>query len=107
MIEEIRLLTGSMGRSIPLALLEVGRRAPTGPMRNAFDAAQREWLLSTDFRRTLTTLKSRLADPTADAICETLLVANEVGGGDLRRLLLWLDGVNATQVVLGVQPLDL
>ncbi len=31
----------------------------------------------------------------------------DVGGGDLRRLLLWLDGVNATQVVLGVQPLDL
>ena len=31
----------------------------------------------------------------------------DVGEGDLRRLLLWLDGVNATQVVLGVQPLDL
>ncbi len=31
----------------------------------------------------------------------------DVGEGDLRRLLLWLDGINATQVVLGVQPLDL
>lgn len=31
----------------------------------------------------------------------------DVGGGDLRRLLLWLDGVNNSQVVLGVQPLDL
>jgi eukaryotic-like serine/threonine-protein kinase len=31
----------------------------------------------------------------------------DVGGGDLRRLLLWLDGVNDHQVVLGVQPLDL
>lgn len=87
MIEEIRLLTGSMGRSIPLAFLEVGRNAPTAPMRTAFEAAQREWLLSTDFGRTVAVLKSRLADPTADVACETLLVAHEVGGGDLDRRL--------------------
>lgn len=87
MIEEIRLLTGSLGRSIPIALLEVGRRAPTGPMRAAFEAAQREWQLSTDFARTTRVLKARLADPTADAACETLLVAHDVGGGDLDRRL--------------------
>jgi hypothetical protein len=31
----------------------------------------------------------------------------EVVGGELRRLLLWLDVVDASSVVLGVQPLDL
>lgn len=86
MIEEIRLLTSSLGRSIPQALFEVGRRAPDD-MIPAFDAAHREWLISTDFERTLTVLKSGLADPTADATCETLLVAYTVGGSDLDRRL--------------------
>src|SRR5258708_9166933 len=79
MIEEMRLLTGSVGRSIPQALFEVGRRGPS-EMQPAFQAAQREWLVSTDFARTLAVLKLALADPTADAACETLLVAHEVGG---------------------------
>jgi tight adherence protein B len=86
MIEEIRLLTSSLGRSIPQALFEVGRRGPD-ELRPAFDAAHREWLMSTDFARTLTVLKDRLADPTADATCETLLVAHEIGGTDLDRRL--------------------
>ena len=86
MIEEIRLLTGSVGRSIPQALLEVGRRAPE-PLRPAFASAEREWLLTTDFARTVAVLKARLADPTADATCETLLVAHEIGGADLDRRL--------------------
>jgi len=86
MIEEIRLLTSSLGRSIPQALFEVGRRAPDD-MLPAFDAAHREWLISTDFERTLTVLKGGLADPTADATCETLLVAHTVGGSDLDRRL--------------------
>ena len=86
MIEEIRILTSSLGRSIPQALFEVGRRAPDD-MVPAFDAAHREWLISTDFERTLTVLKRGLADPTADATCETLLVAHTVGGSDLDRRL--------------------
>ena len=86
MIEEIRLLTGSLGRSIPQALLEVGRRGPA-ELRPAFAAAEREWLISTDFARTTDVLKARLADPTADAACETLLVAHEVGGSDVDRRL--------------------
>lgn len=86
MIEEVRILTGSLGRSIPQALLEVGRRGPA-EMRPAFAAAQREWLISTDFARTVATLKARLADATADAACETLLVAHEVGGADVERRL--------------------
>lgn len=86
LIEEVRILTGSVGRSIPQALFEAGRRGPE-ELRSAFDAAHREWLLSTDFARTVGVLKARLADPTADAACETLLVAHEVGGADLDRRL--------------------
>jgi tight adherence protein B len=86
MIEEIRLLTGSLGRSVPQALLDVGLRGPA-ELRPAFVAAQREWLLSTDFERTIGVLKSHLADATADAACETLLVAHEVGGTELDRRL--------------------
>jgi tight adherence protein B len=82
MIEEIRILTSSVGRSIPQALFEVGRNGPA-ELRPAFGAAHREWLLSTDFARTLDVLKGKLADPTADATCETLLVAHELGGADL------------------------
>jgi tight adherence protein B len=86
MIEEIRLLTGSLGRSIPQALFDVGRRGPA-ELQPAFAAAQREWLLSTDFDRTLRVLKDRLADPGADATCETLLLAHQLGGVDLDRRL--------------------
>ena len=86
LIEEIRILTSSLGRSVPQALFEAGQRAPDS-MRPVFVAAQREWLLSTDFERTVRLLKAGLADPTADAACETLLVAHEVGGSDLDRRL--------------------
>lgn len=86
LIEEIRILTGSLGRSIPQALYDVGRRAPV-ELQPAFAASHREWLLSTDFDRAVRVLKARLADPTADAACETLLVAHELGGVDLDRRL--------------------
>ncbi len=98
MIEEMRVMTGSAGRSVPQALFEVGRRGPV-ELRPAFAAAEREWLLSTDFERTLDTLKARLADPTADIACETLLVAHQLGGTDLDRRLAALadDRVTDTQ----------
>ena len=86
MIEEIRVQTTSMGRSIPQALFDVGRRSP-GELRPAFEAAHREWLLTTDFPRTIRVLKDRLADPTADMAAETLLIAHELGGSDLDRRL--------------------
>jgi tight adherence protein B len=86
MIEEIRVLTGSAGRSIPQALFEVGLHGPR-EVTPAFVAAHREWLLTTDFAHTIAVLKERLADATADAACETLLVAHEVGGTDVDRRL--------------------
>lgn len=86
MIEEIRVLTSSAGRSIPQALFEVGLHGPE-ELRNAFVVAQREWNLSTDFDRTVRVLTSLLSDPVADAACETLLVAHQVGGSGLDRRL--------------------
>jgi tight adherence protein B len=86
MIEEIRVLTGSLGRGIPQALFEVGARGPV-PLRPAFESARREWLLSTDFGRTVTVLKGQLVDPTADAALETLVVAQQLGGTSLDRRL--------------------
>ena len=86
MIEEIRVQTTSLGRSIPQALFNVGARGPI-ELRPAFASAQREWLLTTDMARTLRVLKDALADPTADMACETLLVAHELGGADLDRRL--------------------
>ena len=86
LLEDIRLQAGSLGRSIPQALFEVGRRAPA-EMQPAFLAAEREWLISTDFGRCADVLKEHLADPTADAVVETLLVAHEVGGSDVGRRL--------------------
>lgn len=82
MLEEVALLAGSLGRSIPQALFEVGEGS--GPdMRPAFAAAQRHWRVSTDFGASLGVLKAALADPTTDAACETLRVAHEVGGTDV------------------------
>lgn len=86
MIEEIRLSCGSLGRPIPQALLEVGKRGPED-MRVAFLHAEREWLISTDFARTTFVLKEQLADPTADVICETLLLAHGIGGNDIDKRL--------------------
>ena len=86
LIEELRIKTTALGRSIPQALIEVGRGAPED-LRPAFDAAGREWLLSTDFDRTLDVLKAKLADATADTVCETLLVAHGIGGSEIDRCL--------------------
>ncbi len=82
LIEELRLRATTLGRSIPQALFEAGASAPA-ELRPAFAAAQREWSISTDFARTIEVLKARLADPTADLIGETLLIAHELGGADL------------------------
>ncbi len=86
MLEAMRVQIGALGRSIPQALFEAGREGPA-ELRGAFAAAEREWLVSTDFARTVAVLKDALADPTADAACETLLVAHEVGGADVDKRL--------------------
>ena len=89
MIDELRVLTAAAGRSIPQALLEVGATAPV-ELRPAFAAASREWMLNTNLERMLTVLRAALADPTCDSVCETLLIAAELGGADLDRRLIAL-----------------
>jgi tight adherence protein B len=89
LIEEIRIKTTALGRSIPQALLDVAATAPA-ELQPAFDAARREWLLSTDFERCTSVLKAHLADPTADTVCETLLVAHDIGGAEVDRCLVAL-----------------
>ncbi len=81
-LEEIRMRAGSLGQSVPQALFEAGRRAPD-QWTPAFAVAERDWQLTTDFAATTATLKEALVDSTADAVCETLLVAHELGGSDL------------------------
>jgi tight adherence protein B len=86
LVEEMRVLTTNAGRSIPQALFEVGASAPP-QMRAAFEGGRREWLMSTDFDRTVGVLKAQLADASADTVLETLLVAHDLGGVDLDRRL--------------------
>ena len=86
LIEEIRLLVGSVGRSVPEASIDAGVGGPP-EIAAAFRAARREWRLTTEYSRALDAVRDRLADATADAVCETLLVAHEVGGTDIDRRL--------------------
>lgn len=79
LLAEIRVLVAHQGQSIPAALFAAGEHAPYG-MRPAFSEAARTWSLGTDFEAALRVLKASLADPTADAICETLLAAHQIGG---------------------------
>jgi tight adherence protein B len=95
LLEELRLRTGSLGRSVPQALFESARNAPP-EWQQAFATAERLWLLTTDFARTVGQLKAALDQPTADVVLETLLLAHEVGGSDLdARLVELIEDRNA------------
>lgn len=82
LIEEIRLSVTGLGRSIPQALFDAGQSSPDA-MRPAFAASHRQWMLGRDFAASCAQLREHLSDPVADATCETLLVAHELGGADL------------------------
>ncbi len=79
LLAEIRIGVAHRNQSIPAALFAAGAQAPA-EWREAFEQAARAWALSTDFEASLRLLKNSLADSTADAICETLLAAHEIGG---------------------------
>ena len=79
LLAEVRIGVAHRNQSIPAALFAAGAHAPA-EMRPAFEEAARAWALSTDFEASLRVLKTSLADPTADAICETLLAAHQIGG---------------------------
>ncbi|WP_308114082.1 type II secretion system F family protein [Kineosporia corallincola] len=74
------------GLSLPDALGALGERGPEA-LRPPFQAFARDYRLTGSFSDSLETLKSRLADPTGDRLCEALRITREVGGSDLGKLL--------------------
>ena len=74
------------GLSLPEALTQLGERGPL-PLRPAFAAFGRDYLVSGRFGACLDRLKVRLADPVGDRVVEGLRIARDVGGGDLGRML--------------------
>jgi len=74
------------GLSLPEALAQLGERGPE-PLRPAFDAFARDYMITGRFGDCLDRLKEVLADPAADRVVEALRIAREVGGGDLGRML--------------------
>src|SRR5690606_21357103 len=59
LIEEIRVLTGAGGRSVPQGLFEAAEHAPD-ELRPAFAEARRTWVLTTDLDRTIGVVKAQL-----------------------------------------------
>lgn len=74
------------GLSLPEALAQLGERGPQ-PLRPAFAAFGRDYLVSGRFGASLDRLKTRLADPVGDRVVEALRIARDVGGGDLGTML--------------------
>jgi tight adherence protein B len=77
------------GLSLPEALAAIGDRGPE-QLRSAFTRFGRDYRATGAFNDSLDRLKTALADPVGDRICESLRVAREVGGTDLGRLLTTL-----------------
>lgn len=77
------------GLSLPEALAAIGERGPD-QLRAPFGAFGRDYRATGAFNDSLDRLKTTLADPVGDRICESLRVAREVGGTDLGRLLTTL-----------------
>lgn len=74
------------GLSLPEALSAIGNRGPE-QMREPFRRFGSDYRTTGRFDDALDRLKSTLADPVGDRVCESLRVAREVGGTDLGRLL--------------------
>ncbi len=74
------------GLSLPEAVAAVAERGPL-PMRPAFSSFAADYRASGSFTAAIDRLAGRLADPVADRVVEALLLAREVGGTDVGRLL--------------------
>ena len=85
-LEEVRVLTGAAGRSVPEAIYVAGRRTPP-PLRDHFARGEREWTMTLDLRRSVQVVRSLVQDPEADLVLEQLVLAHEIGVGDLDRRL--------------------
>ncbi len=74
------------GLSLPEAVAAVAERGPL-PMRPAFATFAADYRASGSFAASIDRLAQQLADPVADRVVEALLLAREVGGTDVGRLL--------------------
>lgn len=77
------------GLSLPEALSAIGIRGPE-QLREPFKQFGSDYRTSGRFNESLDRLKTALADPVGDRVCESMRVAREVGGTDLGRLLTTL-----------------
>jgi tight adherence protein B len=74
------------GLALPEALSQLTIRGPE-ELRPAFAGFAEDYRATGRFQECLDRLKSRLCDPVADRLIESLRIAREVGGSDLGRLL--------------------
>jgi tight adherence protein B len=91
--EAIELLAGAVraGDTLPSAVAVVSERGPA-PLRSAFRAVVADHRVSGDFVGALERLGVALADPTADRVVATLVIAHRVGGRELGQVLRTLGG---------------
>lgn len=91
--EAIELLAGAVraGDTLPAAVALVAERGPE-PLRQTFRAVTADHRVSGDFVGALDRLGVALADPTADRVVATLVIAHRVGGRELGRVLRTLSG---------------
>jgi tight adherence protein B len=91
--EAIELLAGAVraGDTLPAAIALVAERGPE-PLRPTFRAVVGDHRVSGDFVGALDRMGTALADPTADRVVATLVIAHRVGGRELGRVLRTLSG---------------
>lgn len=74
------------GMSLPESLIQLGERGPEN-LRPAFLRFAHDYRSTGRFGASLDLLKQRLADPVGDRVIEGLRIAQDVGGGDVGRML--------------------
>jgi tight adherence protein B len=74
------------GLALPESVVTLAHSGPQ-PTRDAFAAFETDYRSSGNFSDCLDRLKSRLVDPVADRIIETLRMSREVGGNELTTVL--------------------
>jgi len=91
--DAIELLAGAVraGDTLPAALAVVGDRGPE-VLRPEFRALVTDHRITGDLVGALGRMGSRVADPIADRIVQTLVLAHRVGGRELGRVLRTLSG---------------
>lgn len=80
------------GLALPEAVCDLARRGPV-TLRMSFSEFDVEYRATGSFSRSLEALQCALADPVADRVCASLLIARDVGGSDLGHVLRTLSAL--------------